>query len=411
MTAKATSSELAAGSREFAPAVSEPSAKAVRVAFLTNFIPPYWKPVLSNLSRSYRNLRVMVSTAMEPDRTWKVDWEGLDVVLQRTFSLPVNVRNALGFREKIYIHLPIDTLQQLRRFRAQVVISAEFGFRTVLAVLYRRLNRRSRLVVYADLSQRTESARGWVRALVRQAIVRNVDSFVVLGESGARYIRNFGVPPDRISKVPYATDVARFRQIPLIRTDESARRLLYAGRLVERKGLLPFVVALAEWLSIHPGHRAELVLAGDGPLRPALEQLARESGLQITFLGDRDYHAMPEIYAEAGIFVFPTFADTWGLVVNEAMAAGLPVLGSSHSQAVEEMVQDGSNGWTFRTDHKDEMLRAIGRSMTAPLETLAEMRERARSAALALTSEGMARRLESVIDSVWEERERALAQP
>ena len=53
---------------------------------------------------------------------------------------------------------------------------------------------------------------------------------------------------------------------------------------------------------------------------------------------------------KVGVLVFPTLADEWGLVVNEALAAGVPVLGSLYSQAVEELVRDGENGWTFRPD-------------------------------------------------------------
>jgi glycosyltransferase involved in cell wall biosynthesis len=76
------------------------------------------------------------------------------------------------------------------------------------------------------------------------------------------------------------------------------------------------------------------------------------------------------------------------------------VLGSSYSQAVEELVQDDWNGWTFRTDEASEVLQAIDRCMTVPLDRLEEMRERARSTALRLTSEEMARRIRDVVDNV-----------
>ena len=60
------------------------------------------------------------------------------------------------------------------------------------------------------------------------------------------------------------------------------------------------------------------------------------------------HERMAEVYAKASLFAFPTLADEWGVVVNEAMAAGLPVLGSIYSQAVEELVEDGVSGWVFR---------------------------------------------------------------
>jgi hypothetical protein len=374
--------------------------RSARVAFLTNFVAPYWKPVLHSLSASYPGMRVLVSTTMEPDRSWNVEWEGLDVVRQRAITFETRVKNRLGFRELVYVHLPIDTVGQLRRFRADVTISAQLGFRTLMSVFYRWLRPRSRLIVYADLSQHTEKARGWFRGLLRKFISKNADSFVVLGESGARYIRELGVSNDRIFKVPYATDVARFSIGAARRSSESARRLLYVGQLIERKGLPQFIDALSRWLIANPTQGAELVLAGDGALRRQLEELALPATLRLTLLGKCDYRDMPDVYSQSGIFVFPTLADTWGLVVNEAMAAGLPVLGSLYSQAVEELVEDGWNGWTFRTDYPEEMCGAIHRMMTVPMDVLDEMRERARSAVLRLTPQEMARRIEAAVDAM-----------
>jgi glycosyltransferase involved in cell wall biosynthesis len=87
---------------------------------------------------------------------------------------------------------------------------------------------------------------------------------------------------------------------------------------------------------------------------------------------------LPSLYAQAGIFVLPTLADEWGLVVNEAMAAGLPVLGSAYSQAVEELVEDCLTGWTFRPGQAGEMYKALDRALRTPHEKLEEMRRSAR---------------------------------
>src|SRR5436190_875726 len=77
-----------------------------------------------------------------------------------------------------------------------------------------------------------------------------------------------------------------------------------------------------------------------------------------------------EFYSQAGILVFPTLADEWGLVVVEAMAAGLPVLGSLHSQAVEDLVTDGLDGWTFRPDDCASLRSALNRALGASAEEI-----------------------------------------
>jgi len=109
------------------------------------------------------------------------------------------------------------------------------------------------------------------------------------------------------------------------------------------------------------------------------------------------YEELPRIYSEAGLFVLPTLADTWGVVVNEALAAGLPVLGSMRAQAVTELVDDGKNGWTFEPGRPEEIYSAIDRAMNASCEQLDAMRAHARSTALALTPDDAARFIDDAI--------------
>jgi glycosyltransferase involved in cell wall biosynthesis len=172
------------------------------------------------------------------------------------------------------------------------------------------------------------------------------------------------------------------------------------GRLIELKGLLPFLQVLSQWAETHPDQKVEFVCAGDGPLDEALLKKRLPSNLKLLLLGNINYPDIPAIYAGADILAFPTLSDEWGLVVNEALAAGLPVLGSLYSQAVEEMVEDGKTGWTFRPDHEDEMSRAIDCALSVKPERLAEMRVAARARALMITPDTMAEKIVRAIESV-----------
>jgi glycosyltransferase involved in cell wall biosynthesis len=134
----------------------------------------------------------------------------------------------------------------------------------------------------------------------------------------------------------------------------------------------------------------QFALAGDGPLRQRLSQLALPVNVKLEFLGVFQYGDLPEIYAAAGVFVLPTLADAWAVVVNEALAAGLPVLGSAYAQAVEELIQDGQNGWIFKPDNAEETYRAIDRMMNTPDAELDAMRLHARALALELNPERVA---------------------
>jgi glycosyltransferase involved in cell wall biosynthesis len=321
----------------------------------------------------------------------------LDVVLQRTVTLRRTWKHPQGFSEPIFVHLPIDTFAQLRRFHPDVVISNEMGFRTLIALLYRKTHPRSRIIVWCEMGEASEQGRGSLRNFIRRRVPKHADAFVTLGASGIRYLRSIGANEEQIFRIPCTADVTHFAQTPLERYSPEAHRLLYVGQIIERKGLLPFLSVLCAWAERNPTRQIEWVFAGDGPLRPKLEAHRVPPNLHLRFLGNLAYDSLPNLYSEAGIFAFPTLADTWGVVVNEAMASGLPVLGSRYAQAVDELVSEGQTGWLFRPDRSDETYTAIERALSTPIETLNQMRKRARETAVQLTPDHIASLIENAV--------------
>jgi glycosyltransferase involved in cell wall biosynthesis len=377
-------------SPELDPYALLPPDRPLRVILLTNLIPPYHKPLLQALARRYQALRVLLSTPMEPNRPWKVDWDDLDVVVQRTCTTKGAWHHPRGFSEPVAVHIPLDTLQQLRSFSPDVIISAEMGARTLLAMLFRKLNPVSRLIIWAEAAESTERGRGWARHIARKIFVKNADAFLAVGASAVKYLESVGAPSAKIFKIAYTTNVERFAAKPLTRPPDRARRLLFCGQFIERKGLIPFLQVLSRWASDHPDHAVNLALVGDGPLRPQLSQVLLATNVKLELLGVFQYEDLPEIYASAGIFVLPTLADTWAVVVNEALVAGLPVLGSAYAQAVEELIQEGRNGWIFRPDDAEDTYKAIDRMMSTSTAELDSMRAHGRMIASQLTPERLA---------------------
>jgi hypothetical protein len=238
-----------------------------------------------------------------------------------------------------------------------------------------------------------------LRVLIRKRLLRQADVVQVNGTSGLAYLLKLGVNREKIVVFPNCTDIGPQLALPLERKSEAARRLLYVGRLIERKGLLPFLAALKSWLLAHPGVDYEFWIVGDGPLRRQLEAFPVPPALRLRFLGGIEFARLAEIYAQCGIFAFPTLADEWGIVVNEALAAGLPVLGSRYSQAVTELVRedDPAAGWIFRPDDQHEMQNAIERALSTSTPMLARMRETCRRRVRHLTPAYFAEQILSAI--------------
>jgi len=358
---------------------------------MLNYVSPNRLPLLVELRRRLPSMSVLLSTPMEPDRCWKPDWAGVEAVVQRTLSRSVRRSHPSGFEERREFHVLLDTLRHLRRTRPRVVISLELGLRSLLAAVHRAANPGSRLILWLCLSERSERGCGRIREAWRRLILASADAVLVNGAGGARYAARLGVPEEKVFLAPYVTDSERFTPRTAARK-EPARRLLTVGQLIPRKGLLGFRDALATWAR-RSERAVTWTLIGTGPQAEALRGGGLPENLKVRCEGHVPYEDLPSRYRRSDIFVFPTLVDEWGTVVNEAMASGLPVLGSEGSQAVTELVEDGVSGWRFAPDSPGEAEGALARAMEAPPERLDSMGRAATSAASRLTPGRVADRM------------------
>ena len=375
-----------------------------RVVLLTNYIPPYRLPLYKAIAERVPEFEVLISTPMEPNRNWSPNWEGLNVTVQKNITLNRTWRHPHGFSDPLFVHIPYDTIWLLSQKQPDVIISAEMGFRTLQSTIYQKLNSQSKLILWAMVSEYSEQGRGNLREILRRWLVPQADALLVNGQSGARYVRQLEIPDEKIFPAPYTTEISPFLSVPVAKDPNHAYRLLCVGQLAERKGVKPFLSALARWGAAHPDRKIEFWLVGDGPLRSSLEEFPIPDNLSLRFVGHVDYKDLAQVYQQAGILVFPTLADEWGLVTNEAMAAGLPVLGSLYSQSVEELIVEGETGWIFRPDLEEEILSALDRVLSTPLEVLEKMRQKVRDRIRDLTPDFVADGILQAINYVSESK-------
>jgi len=361
-----------------------------RVALLTNYVSPHTLPMYQAIAQRVSEFQVFISTPMEAHRSWQINWEGINVTVQKNITLQRTWKHPKGFSEPLYVHIPYDTLWQLHQYQPDIIISSELGMRSLQAALYRKLRPKTRLIIWAAMSEYTEKGRGWLRYQLRQMLLPQADAVLVNGNSGKRYIGNFGIPEEKIFFSPYTSDISPFLAIPLPRESRQVQHLLSVGQLTERKGMLPFMIALARWGNNHPAKHLEFWIAGTGPQQKTLAAHPLPKNIKIKFLGNIEYQKLPEVYAEADIFVFSTLADEWGVVTNEALAAGLPVLGSLYSQSVEELIEDDSTGWVFRPDNHENLYAALEKALATTEEQLIKMRGMARKRIQYLTPDYVA---------------------
>lgn len=213
-------------------------------------------------------------------------------------------------------------------------------------------SRRVPSVLMSDSTER-DSQRGRVREWAKGHLVRCADAAFVAGSRHAAYLEKLGFAEDRIVRGYDVVDNAYFAA-----QTEAARRspppeglgrpyFLVVARFVPKKNLLRLLDAFAAYKA-RAGVRAwDCALVGDGPLSDALHDRVRALRLEgaVHFSGFRQYGELPAWFAHASALVLPSTSEQWGLVVNEAMAAGLPVAVSDACGCAEDLVKD--NGVVF----------------------------------------------------------------
>jgi glycosyltransferase involved in cell wall biosynthesis len=227
---------------------------------------------------------------------------------------------------------------------------------------------------------------GWKRR-VRDGILavgaRFVDRFLAIGTANRDYYRSLGVPDRKIVDVPYTVDNDRF--IAAARLPDAERVamrqrfglppdrpvVLFASKLIARKHPDDVVRAMARLRD--EGVMASLLFVGAGELEASLRSLVVEYNLSgfVAFGGFVNQAELPRVYALSDVFVLPAENEPWGLIVNEVMCAGLPVIVASEVGCVPDLVHDGSNGLLTQAGNVASLATALRRLLTDDQERVA----------------------------------------
>ncbi len=210
-----------------------------------------------------------------------------------------------------------------------------------------------------------DAVRSFWREYPKRIVLRQFASALVGGRRHRDYLSGLGMPASAVFLGYDVVDNSHFHggvaracggRLP-------ERYVLACNRLVEKKNLARLIAAVGRHNAQAPlALRRSLVVIGEGPLRAELEAAARAlAPAQVVFAGHVGYAALPSYYANADALILASTVDQWGLVVNEAMAAGLPVLVSRACGCAPELVVEGENGFLFDPTSVDAIANALGR--------------------------------------------------
>ena len=254
----------------------------------------------------------------------------------------------------------------LARLDPSVVVVPGWSHPAALAALEWSSSRRRPAVLMSESTAHDERRRWW-REAVKRRIVAVGSAALAAGAPQSAYLRALGLRSDAVFSGYDAVDNAYFADRAAQARDRAEaerarlglpeRFFLASARFVAKKNLVRLVRACARYWQDAGAAAWPLVLLGDGALRPRIEAEVQALNLEEAVLlpGFRQYHELPAYYGLAGAFVHASTSEQWGLVVNEAMASGLPVIVSKRCGCAPDLVQTGVNGFTFDPCDVDEL--------------------------------------------------------
>lgn len=306
---------------------------------MTNIIAPYRLPIYDLIGQE-TDLCIFTSGDESNREYWKST---------AASNLPYTVKKSWGITLKRmqktegkafyprYLHLTPGYFFDLLRTRPDVVISIEMGFRTLAALTYGKLTRKPVWVWWGGTLE-TEKNIGSRKLKLRRYISKRVKYWFTYGTTSTEYLLSLGVPSSRIVQLQNCVDHRNFHSDadPTFSIEQKPV-VLHVGQLVNLKGVDYLLNAAAKLQK--EGLVFSLLFVGAGPEKERLKTLATNLGLKnVHWEPPRKPNEMSGVYRSGDVLVFPTLADVWGLVANEALLCGVPVLCSKFAGCHAEII-------------------------------------------------------------------------
>jgi glycosyltransferase involved in cell wall biosynthesis len=326
--------------------------RPLRIAVIANMVDPNRAPLYERVARQEGlDLLVVYETGMEANRSWEI-----------RADLPyrhIRLRSASVDLERLgtdaYIHLTVRPLEPINSFEPDVVVGAGGGIWSSPANIAAFASRRRKGWAFIPWWGSFPKARPSIARRLTEPWVRyfltHSDLCIAYGTRAAQELQRLGVASTEIRCVPNAVPSGE----PITIRDRPHRpvRFLFVGQLIERKGIAELLDAFSQLPN------GELYVAGDGPLRPLVERAVERR--RVKFVGHVDRPTLQRLYADSDVLVLPSRYEVWGLVINEALEHGLPVIATEAVGAVDDLVVNDVNGYVTRTGDVDELREAMAR--------------------------------------------------
>jgi glycosyltransferase involved in cell wall biosynthesis len=336
----------------------------LKLIIVTEIIAPYRIPVFNALARHPEiDLHVVFLAESDPGlREWLVYKDEIKFSYQ---VLPSWRQRIAG--QKVLLNRGLQ--EALREAAPDAILCGGYNYPAAWQALHWAEKNRVPFMAWVESTEEDFRNRRPTIEYLKKRFMRGCCAFVVPGKSSFRYVMNYGVKEDDIFVAPNAVDTELFagkaaeaRAGAAIHREDlvlPTRFFLFVGRLVREKGVFDLIEAYGK-LAPEVRSAVAMVFVGDGAARAELAEHSSEiKPGEVQFAGFVQREQLARYYALAEAFIFPSQTDPWGLVVNEAMACGLPIISSEAAGCTADLVEDGWNGRVVRRGDITQLMLAM----------------------------------------------------
>ena len=348
-----------------------------RLVIVTEIISPYRIPLFNELSKEQDvDLHVLFLSETDPSlRQWQVYKEEI----RFSYEVLPSWRRRVG---RFNVLLNTGMRDALQAKSPEAILCGGYNYLASWQALSWARKHNVPFLLWSESNAQDQRSGHVTVEFLKQVFLERCSGYVVPGKSAREYLLEKGIADDKIFIARNAVDNKLFAELAAEARQRAAfrrkelnlpdRYFLFVGRLVREKGVFELLLAYAK-LEDSISSRVGLVFVGDGQSRGQLEAEARTIDVgRICFPGFAPRQVLASYYALAEALILPTYTDPWGLVVNEAMACGLPVILSHVAGCGPDLVREGWNGLLVPPREVSALKTAMETMLNNP-DVMAEM--------------------------------------
>jgi len=324
----------------------------MRILILTTVLAPYRIDLFNALGR-FCDLTVCFET--ESDATRNAEW-------YKTKAEHFNMV-CLKHWDKPFYMIRREALSYLQKTQVDAAIAFEYSTPTAMAFMLRCRRKGIPYLINCDGAHIRDS---WLKRIIKRFFIRRAAMCCASGRRAGEYFKHYGAADEQIHYHPFTSlskaelldDLVSNEQKAALKT---ALQLSYpkigvvATRFLELKRI---DVLIEAWSRLSPDYH--LIIIGRGEMESSYrEQVARLGLCNVHIIGHQTREVLFDYFKASDLLVFPTSLDVWGLVVNEAMACGLPVVTTPGSVAGLELIEDGVGGYIVPVGDADMLAEKL----------------------------------------------------